>query len=436
LKKTFVLDTNVILSDPRCLYKFEDNTIHIPLIVIEELDGLKKGHDEKARNAREFSRTVDALRKDGSLASGVELHTGAVVQITSVPKADDVPLGLNLKVNDDLIIYTAIKLKQQGKCEPIIVSKDLNVRLKADALKLKAEDYKADKIKVEDDKVYSGTTRVEIDKDLLDDFRENKTLEWPLLNKPHANQYFIITETGNKRNSALGKYDKASNSLVALIENKEGTWGIHPKNAEQRFAIDALLDDNVKLVSLVGKAGTGKTLLAVATGLEKTINDNKFRRMLISRPVVPMGKDIGYLPGDIKDKLDPWMQPIYDNLDHLFGHQSGTHPSWEPLIEQGHIKIEALTYIRGRSIPKQFMIVDEAQNLSPHEIKTIVTRVGDDTKIIFTGDTDQIDSPYLDAINNGLTYLVDRLKDEAIISHVELTKGERSKLAEIATKLL
>jgi len=317
----------------------------------------------------------------------------------------------------------------------IVVSKDLNVRLKADAVGIPAEDYKAGKLVVEED-LNSGHSIIKFTEEELEEFRDNGFLSYSDGTNP--NEYYIMREEDNDRNSALGRYSPKQGGIVKLISPNSGVWGIQPKNAEQRFAVDALLNDEISLVSLVGKAGTGKTLMAVACGLEKTLGDSKYQRMLISRPVIPMGKDLGYLPGDVNEKLNPWMQPIFDNLDFLFGSRSGSYNTnqWQPLVEQGVIKVEALTYIRGRSIPGQYMIVDEAQNLSPHEIKTIVTRIGEGTKLVLTGDTEQIDSPYLDAINNGLTYVIDRLQREDIVSHVELTKGERSKLAEIATKLL
>jgi PhoH-like ATPase len=426
LNKKFVLDTNVILSDPLCIYKFEDNEIHIPLIVIEEVDRHKKGQEEKARNARAFSREIDSLREQGKLSEGVELRTGGRLFLTVIKSENDVPLGLDLSINDDLILYTAFKIGA------IVVSQDLNVRLKADAINVVAETYEAGKVKVENDTLYSGYKVEYFDTEDMCNFRSSKFLAF---DNEFDNEYIILKDSGNPKSSALGRYSKNKGGIVPLI-NSDNTWGINPKNAEQRFALDALLNDDIKLVSLIGKAGTGKTLLAVAAGLNKTIESGVYKRMLISRPIVPMGKDIGYLPGDIKEKLDPWMQPIYDNLDHLFGEHGEDNQQWKGLLERGIIKIEALTYIRGRSIPNQYLIVDEAQNLSPHEIKTIVTRVGEGTKVVLTGDTDQIDSLYLDSINNGLTYVVDRLKREDIVAHVELRKGERSKLADIATKLL
>lgn len=423
--KKFVLDTNVIFTDPKCIYKFEENEVHIPLIVIEELDRHKKGQSDKARNARQFSRDVDALREKGDLRKGVELPTGGKLFITTVKKGE-VPLGMDLNINDDLILYTADQLRAT------VVTKDLNVRLKADAVGIPAEDYKAGKIVISKD-LNAGHSVITLTAEQIDEFRENGIL--PYKDGVNPNEYYIMKAEDNERNSALGRFSPKLGGIVKLI-SPAAIWGITPKNAEQRFAVDALLNDEIPLVSLVGKAGTGKTLMAVACGLEKTLTEKKYDKMLIARPVIPMGKDIGYLPGDINEKLNPWMAPIFDNLDFLFGGHGGFNNQWQPLVENGIIKVEALTYIRGRSIPNQYMIIDEAQNLSPHEIKTIVTRAGEGTKMVFTGDTEQIDSAYLDSINNGLTYVVDRMKVEDIVAHVELTKGERSKLAEAGTKLL
>lgn len=435
MKKKFVLDTNVILTDPHCIYKFEDNDVYIPLIVVEEVDKHKKGHEEIARNARAFTREIDSLREDGNLAEGVSLRTGGTLYITTPTLAAQsdgsetvVPLGMDLKINDDLILFSAYQLAA------IVVTRDLNVRLKADALGIRSEDFEAAKVKIQDDKVFSGHRTILFSGEDIQEFRDNKFL--PYSGDLMPNEYVIMRQEFYEKNSALGRFSKKHGGIVPLISLKKGVWGINPKNAEQHFAIDALLNDEISLVSLVGKAGTGKTLLAVACGLEKTLTDRKYHRILISRPIVPMGKDIGYLPGDINEKLNPYMQPIFDNLDFLFSGNSGDTNEWKDLSDNGLIKVEALTYIRGRSIPMQYMIVDESQNLTPHEIKTIITRAGEGTKIILTGDTQQIDSAYLDEINNGLTYCCDKLKTEDIVAHVELTKGERSPLAEIATKLL
>lgn len=430
--KKFILDTNVIISDPNCIRKFEENEIYIPLVVIQELDKLKKGQDEKARNARMFSRTIDKLMKKGKrigtkLSEGIELKSGGKLFVLEL-LIQDVHQGIKFDSlsNDDIIMWTAHKVGG------ILVSRDLNVRIKSDAWDIPAEDYRGDKIQVKDDEDLKGNRIIRLSAEEIDKFRDEGFIEF----KGHfPNEYYIIKEHDNDKNSALGRYDKVQRGIVSLIE-PETLWGIYPRNAEQRFAMDALLNDSIKLVSLLGKAGTGKTLLTVAAGLKKTLEDNDYHRVLISRPIVPMGKDLGYLPGDIEEKLNPWMQPIYDNLDYLFGNKQGRSNQWMQLADQGLIKIEALTYIRGRSIPQQFLIVDEAQNLSKHEIKTIITRAGEGTKIILTGDREQIDNPYLDAVNNGLTYVVEKMKDQAIVAHIELSKGERSELADIATKLL
>ena len=425
--KKFVLDTNVIMTDPKCIYKFEDNEIYIPLIVIEELDNHKKGHSDIAKASRQFARQIDELRKVGSLPDGVKLPTGGKLFVVSNDRNQPNDIGLDLSVNDDLIIFTAHQLGAT------IVSRDLNVRIKSDAVKVKSEDYLAGKVVLEE-KLDSGHSFLDIfTAEELDEFRDDETI--PYDKGKHPNEYYIMREQGNPRNSALGRYSPKMGGIVKLLNVEEGAFGIIGKNAEQRFAIDALLNTEIHLVSLVGKAGTGKTLLAVACGLENTLANKNYKKMLVARPIVPMGKDIGYLPGTLEEKLNPWMAPIYDNLDFLFGSEGGQQ-QWTALVEKGIIKVEALTYIRGRSIPQQYMIIDEAQNLSPHEVKTIVTRAGEDTKIVFTGDPDQIDNPYLDEVNNGLSYVVDRMKEEDIVAHIELTKGERSKLAEAGTKLL
>lgn len=399
----------------------------MPLIVIEELDNQKKGHSEKARNARLFSREVDELRQIGELSSGVDLPTGGKLFISTFNKDEqDPPVGIDLSKNDDIIIYSAKVI------DGILVSNDLNVRIKADAIGIPAEEYKAGKIIVSKDKMNTGHSIIFISGEELQQFRTNKILPYDKGQFP--NEYFIMKDVFNHKNSALGRFSPREGGIVPLI-SIDNVFGISPKNAEQRFAVDALMNDEIKMVSLLGKAGTGKTLLAVACGLEKTLSEGIYQRMLIARPVIPMGKDIGYLPGTLEEKLAPWMAPIFDNLDFLFG-SSGKFNQWKAFLEQGIIKVEALTYIRGRSIPKHYMIVDEAQNLSPHEVKTIITRIGEGTKIVLTGDIEQIDSAYLDEINNGLAYAADRLREADIVAHIELEKGERSALAEIATKLL
>jgi len=436
LKKTFVLDTNVILFDPTAIFQFGDNTVFIPLVVVEEVDRFKKDQNENGRNARHFSRLVDELRQKGPLSKGVELERGGKL-IISIDKmvTGKYDNAIDLKINDNLILSSALCLQEEG-AEVSLITKDINLRLKADIFGVTAEDYGKKNISL--DEIYHGHRIIEIESSELLKFEKNRHLPYEDAEEMeiYPNEYLIIQEKGNERKRALGRYSLAKKGIVPLIPMREGIWGIYPKNMEQQFALDALLNDDVKLVTLVGKAGTGKTLLAIAAGLELTINQEKFSRLLVSRPVQPMGKDLGFLPGDVNEKLAPWMQPIFDNMDFLFNQHKGGTSSYDDLIEHGLLHVEPLTYIRGRSIPGQYLIVDEAQNLSPHEVKTIITRAGEGTKIVLTGDPQQIDSPYLDEINNGLSYCVERLKVEDIVAHTALTVGERSALSEVASRRL
>ncbi|OFZ22621.1 MAG: phosphate starvation-inducible protein PhoH [Bdellovibrionales bacterium RIFOXYA1_FULL_36_14] len=435
MEKVFVLDTNVLLFDPMAINKFGKNTVFIPLIVIEELDRFKKDQNENGRNARHFSRIVDDLRSQGPLSHGVGLTNGGKLIISLDKHTKGKYDVIDISIPDNRILSSALALKEEKK-NVTLISKDINLRLKSDMLGLNAEDYGPKDVTIDD--LYTGNRLYEVEVQRLVEFEKNRFLA--LSEKEYAeinpNEYLIVCEQGNDRHRALGRYSFDKKGIVPLIPIREGVWGIYPKNTEQQFAFDALLNDEVKLVTLVGKAGTGKTLLAIAAGLEKTINDETFHRLLVSRPVQPMGKDLGYLPGDVNEKLAPWMQPIFDNMDFLFGQQRGLHSSWEELINQGLLHVEPLTYIRGRTIPNQYLIIDEAQNLSPHEVKTIITRAGEGTKIVLTGDCEQIDSPYLDSVNNGLAYVVDRLKNEKITAHTNLKVGERSELSEIASKRL
>tara|TARA_Y100000590_G_scaffold259270_2_gene291029 strand:+ start:43471 stop:44781 length:1311 start_codon:yes stop_codon:yes gene_type:complete len=436
LSKTFVLDTNVLLFDPLAIFKFDENKVYIPLIVVEEVDRFKKDQNENGRNARHFSRLVDDLRGQGSLTQGVKLENGGslIISVDKTPKA--INDAVDLSMPDNKILASAIFLHEAGE-EVTLVSKDINLRLKADVFGIKAEDYGKKDVSL--DEIYTGQRLYEVSADDVTAFEKERFLpiEDAKMEGIYPNEYLIVCEKGNDRRRALGRYNHSKKGVVPLIPMREGVWGIYPKNMEQQFALDALLNEEIKLVTLVGKAGTGKTLLAIAAGLEMAIGREKFNRLLVSRPVQPMGRDLGFLPGDVNEKLGPWMQPIFDNMDFLFGvHRGpGTH-NYDELINEGLLHIEPLTYIRGRSIAGQYLIVDEAQNLSPHEVKTIITRAGEGTKIILTGDCHQIDSPYLDEVNNGLIYCLDRLKSEDIVSHTVLKVGERSALSEVASKYL
>lgn len=438
LEKTFVLDTNVLLFDPMSVFKFGQNKVFIPLIVIEELDRFKKDQNENGRNARSFSRLVDNLRTRGPLNKGVELDSGGKLAI-GVNKEYKLKnhFGIDLTINDNLILAYSMGLQEAGD-KVTLITKDINLRLKADVLGIEAEDYATNEIPL--DELYSGHRTLDITSEQAMEFERNRILPADGLDLGgiYPNEYMILSDVSNPTKKLLGRYSRKKGGIVQITKFREGIWGIYPKNVEQQFALDALLNPEINMVSLVGKAGTGKTLLAIAAGLESAIGRHEYSRVLVSRPIWPMGKDLGFLPGDVNEKLGPWMQPIFDNIDFLFGNQRARNEvtTWDELINQGLLHVEPLTYIRGRSLPSQFMIVDESQNLTPHEIKTIITRAGEGTKIILTGDCEQIDNPYLDSTNNGLAYCVDKLKAEEIVAHVSLKIGERSSLSEIASKLL
>ncbi len=440
MNKTFILDTNVLLLDPLAINKFgPNNKVFIPLTVVEELDKFKKDQNEIGRNARYFARLIDGLRSKGSLMQGVALENGGLLVISVVKDIKSAKgEGLNPLINDNLILASAVTLKEAGE-NVTLITKDINLRLKSDAVGINAEDYETTDVSTADE-LYSGQRLVELDLERIESFEKERFLKIDGNEIPgvYPNEYLILTDKNNPFKKVLGRYHLRKGGVVPLIKPKEGVWGIHPKNIEQQFAFDALLNNEINLVSLVGKAGTGKTLLAIAAGLECAITKQNYSRVLVSRPIVPMGRDLGFLPGDISEKLGPWMQPIFDNIDFLFGNQRARNEmtTWDELINQGLLHVEPLTYIRGRSLPGQFMIVDESQNLTPHEIKTIITRAGEGTKIVLTGDSEQIDNPYLDSLNNGLVYCIDKLKGEDIVAHVKLQVGERSPLSEIASKLL
>jgi len=438
MKKTYVLDTNVLLHDPQALFKFEENDLIVPITVIEEIDNFKKDQNETGRNARQISRIMDSFREKAHLTAGVPLEKGGTlkVEIYAEEALRKLPPELRVDRGDNRILAVAMAMKEELDCPVILVTKDTNLRIKADALGLMAEDYASDKVSL--DELYPGAAEVLVEKDEVDLFYSQGYLA--LEKEFYPNECLTLAESSNPSHTAIGRYHAPLQRLQPLIRApKDGVWGIHPRNREQQFALDLLLNDDIQLVTLVGKAGTGKTLLAIAAGLFKTADEGAFSRLLVSRPVFPLGKDLGFLPGDIEEKLAPWMQPIFDNVELLLSgvEESGKRKrGYRELVDMGILEIEALTYIRGRSIPRQYMIVDEAQNLTPHEIKTIVTRAGEGTKIVLTGDPYQIDNPYVDSSSNGLTYVVEKFKGQEIAGHITLNKGERSCLAELAANLL
>jgi PhoH-like ATPase len=432
MPKTYVLDTNVLLHNPDALFAFEENNVVIPFAVIEEIDNQKKRQDEIGRNARVVSRELDGLRAHNRLSEGVALPRGGrlIIELNN-SHVINFPQGLDPAKCDNRILAVAYNLSLAGQEAVTLVTKDLNLRIKADVLGIRAEDFYNDK--VDYDQLYTGVGEVYLSAQDMDRFYHDGKLRFES-DTAFANQFFLLKSHDNPSQSGIARYSHGT--LFPLIHAESTNWGIRALNKEQKFALELLLNDQIKVVSLVGRAGTGKTLLALAVGLEKVLEENAYGRLLITRPVTPMGEDLGYLPGSKEEKLRPWMQPIYDNLEFLFRNCSESYEVLQDLIRKGVLELEALTYIRGRSIPKQFIICDEAQNLSPHMIKTLITRVGEDTKIVLTGDPEQIDHPYLDASSNGLSYLVEKMKGEEITGHVTLVKGERSKVAELGGKLL
>jgi PhoH-like ATPase len=434
-QKNFVLDTNVLLHDPNAIFNFKDNTVVIPIYVIEEIDMFKKELSELGRNARMVGRLLDDLRTGGRLDQGVPLPSGGSLRVGFTAKQLP-PEVTNSHKQDNRILALALDVQHTHPTQKtVLVTKDINLRLRADALGLHVEDY--DPKDVDISELYSGVADLEVSAATIDSMYKHGWVDFET-ESFNPNQYALLKSKESSQ-TALGRIDVYNNRIDTIRKFKQdGVWGIRPRNKEQHFALDLLLDDQIKLVTLVGKAGTGKTLLALAAGLQKVLEDRAYLRMLVARPIFPLGKDIGYLPGSVEEKLNPWMQPIFDNIEYLLGNRGDRQVGrgYQDLLEMGVLQIEPLTYIRGRSIPSQWIVIDEAQNLTPHEVKTIITRAGEATKIIFTGDPYQIDHPYIDAANNGLTYLVNKFANQKLAGHLTLTKGERSELAELAANIL
>ncbi|HSD18403.1 MAG TPA: PhoH family protein [Anaeromyxobacter sp.] len=441
MKKNFVLDTNVLLHDPRSIFGFGDNDVIIPIYVIEEIDNFKRDLSTLGRNARQVSRYLDEFRVQGKLRDGVPIGEGkGHIRVLVAERKLPPTVAVDGHSVDDKILAVALELLDRDRGMPtVFVTKDTNLRIRADALGLHAEDYDVEGVEL--DELWSGVAELEVAPEAVNDFYAGGALSWqPEGDPPPPNEFVVLRDRANPQHSAVGKYSAPRQSFVQLIKTpKEGVWGIRPRNKEQSFALDLLLNDDIRLVTIVGKAGTGKTLLAIAAGLQKTMEEGVYQKLLVSRPIFPLGRDIGYLPGSVEEKLNPWMQPIFDNVEYLMNLSRSDKKAgrgYHELLDLGILEIEPLTYIRGRSIPNQFIIVDEAQNLTPHEVKTIITRVGDGTKIVLTGDPYQIDNPYVDQTNNGLIHVVNRFKSERLAGHITMSKGERSPLAELAANLL
>lgn len=430
-KKTFVLDTNILLIDPEAISKFPRHNVVVPVTVLEELDKMKRLPNDLGKNSRAAFRYLDGLNTlgTGDLHRGVRLQNESTVRIQLEIKTDS-DYHFALSVNDNRIIMAAFLLHEKGE-NVVFVSKDFAARIKAEAIGLQVQDY--ENLKYSYEEIYRGIRKAEISKHEIDVFYKDGMIALPNV-KCRPNEYFIMTSP--EHSSGVGKYDLHKKGVEPLLK-PTSLWGIKARNVEQRCAIDVLLRDDIKLVTLLGQAGTGKTLLALACGLRKVFDEGTYSRILVSRPVVPLGRDIGYLPGTKEEKLYHWMQAIYDNLEFLCdssGHEANETLRW--VMESKKIEMEAVTYIRGRSLPKMFIIVDEAQNLTPHEVKTIISRAGEGTKVILTGDPTQIDNPYLDKDSNGLTYTVGKFADHPIYGHIYLDKTERSELAALAAEVL
>ncbi len=453
-KRTYVLDTNVLLHDPGSLFVFDEHELVLPITVIEELDKFKRELTERGRAARTVSRQLDALREQGNLRTGVSLPGKGILRVECGLPGDAAEFFAGaLDSADNTILRIALRVqKAMGDGGTVVfVSRDTNMRIKAEVLGLHAEDF--EHAHVEIDEAYTGVLERDVDADLITEIYSRGWVPEDDDTRACPNQFVILKNNANPSQTAMARYDQRQKRLTLVGRHKEGVWGIFARNREQLFALDLLLDDSVALVTLDGMAGTGKTLIAIACGLQRVADDKRYRRLVVARPIFPLGKDIGFLPGSLDEKLNPWMKPIFDSLELLCGGEdqagSGNErqssrpnngkphaPNYQALLDQKIVEIEPLTYIRGRSLPRQFLVIDESQNLTPHEVKTVITRAGEGTKVVLTGDRYQIDNPYVDATSNGLSYVVERFRNSPMAGHVTLRKGERSSLAEAAAALL
>ncbi len=430
--RCFLLDTNVLLHDADSLTSFQDNNVILTVEVLEELDNFKRGNDEKGRNARRVIRTIDGLRDGHPLSKGVELPGGGKLYITVKSYVDYLPKGMDKSLMDNRILAVACALDAGGG-DVEFITKDINARVKADALGIKTNDFLTRKVNF--DELYTGVSEHEVTEDVIDGFYQGKPVSVDADLMP--NECVLLKGYTNPKHTARGIY-RADSGLIEPLQHADShPWGLSARNLHQQFALELLLRPDIKLVTMLGQAGTDKTLLALAVGLQMVAEEKRYRRIMVSRPIMPLGKDIGYLPGSKEEKLSSWMQPVSDNLQYLVDPKlENTSDKVQYLYDTGVVEAEAVTYIRGRSLPKLFIIIDEAQNLTPHEVKTVVSRAGEDAKVVLTGDAYQIDNPYLDASSNGLTYVVERFKDHPIHGHVTLAKSERSELASLAASLL
>jgi len=435
-KKTYVLDTSALITDTECVNSYGNNDILIPIKVLEELDKHKKRQDLVGASARTVIRFLDSLRSKGSLYEGVRLGKGkGILKVKGYNPNMEFPPELDLDVPDHQILAVALSEKTDSR-KVIVVSNDINMRVVCDSIGMESEDCSPEKVVESSSSLFHGFTDILVDDEFIDRFYTNERMELPeQKQKLFPNQYLMLISSYDNKKTALAKYIGPNQPLAKLANlGKKGVFNIKPRNKEQNFALDLLMNPDIPLVSIVGKAGCGKTMLAIAAGLEQTIGvDSKYSRLIVSRPVQPMGKDIGFLPGTLEEKMSPWLRPIQDNLQFLMGNDKIT---LEMYMQKGVIEVEAITYIRGRSISNAYIIIDEAQNLSMHEIKTIITRVGENSKVILTGDIEQIDNVYVDETTNGLTYVAEKFKPYDLAGHITLMTGERSKVATLASRIL
>ena len=435
-KTQYILDTNVLLYDPNAIGAFAEGDVIVPISVIEEIDQFKAQVSETGRNARMVSNTIDRFRREANLSHGVTLPNGSTLRVVVWNRSEEnFPKELDLRKSSNRVLLVALELKRAATAPIVLVSQDTNLRIKANALGIEAVAYEGQHASLEE--LYQGLELREVPAAELEAYRGRDSLAPEGTFMP--NQGLVVQEAGQPQNFLVFRYRTEEGLLRPIADFSVGVWDVKPRNPQQALALELLMDPALSIVTLMGKAGTGKTLLALAAGLQLMMDENTYTKLLVSRPIFPMGKDVGYLPGTLQEKLEPWMQPIFDNLEFLVASPvSKSHPAkgYQALIDQGLINIEPLTYIRGRSIPHQFMIVDEAQNLTPHEIKTIITRVGEGTKIVLTGDPYQIDNPYVDAVSNGLSHVIEAFRPQRIAGHVTLQRGERSALAELAANIL
>ena len=435
MKKTYILDTNVFLTNANSVYEFRNNDIIVPLKVLDEIDKHKKRQDGVGLNARSIIRILDDLRAKGNLHKGVRINRGKGILSVRGYDLEDLPVSCDIESADNEILTTALtEMKKNPKRKVVLVTRDINMRVKCDSLEIITEDYATNKVVTDEKHLFTGLKKHLVDDQLIDQFYNGEHIFFDKNEgKFFPNQFVMLVSNSNEKKTALARFINHESRLEKVSEPQDALWGLKPRNKEQVFAINLLNDSEIPIVTLVGKAGCGKTLLAIAAGLDQVLEKRMFKKLIVSRPIQPLGKDIGYLPGTMEEKMKPWLMPIQDNIDFLL---NGESKSMEMFFEDGTIQIEALTYIRGRSISNAFIIIDEAQNLTIHELKTIITRVGENTKIVLTGDIEQIDSVYLDATSNGLSYAVEKFKQHGLAGHVTLVKGERSKVATLASKIL